>query len=110
MTRWSLFLQTSPSYTTSWDSTIGSWGDMNGVLTNPNLLGLRPGPATGPRELRRLWLRVGQLQAPPPRNLSGLLRPLEMSQRKGLEKALSRRRETKGPQQMGSAWAVALVT
>ena len=82
-------------------TSIVSWGDMNGVLTNPNLLSLRPGAATGPRELRGLWLRVGQLQAPPPRNLSELARHLKRSQRKGLEKALARRRETRGPQQMG---------
>ena len=82
-------------------TSIGSWGDMNGVPTNPNLLSLRPGPATGPRELRGLWFRVGQLQAPPPRNLAELPRHLKRSQRKGLEKALSRRRETRGPQQMG---------
>ena len=82
-------------------TSIGSWGDIKGVLTNPNLLSLRSGTATGPREVRGLWLRVGQLQAPPPRNLSELPRHLKRSQRKGLEKALSRRRETKGPQQMG---------
>ena len=82
-------------------TSIGSWGDMNGVLTNTKLLSLRPGPATGPRELRGLWFRVGHLQAPPPRNLSELPRHLKRSQRKGLEKALSRRRETRGLQQMG---------
>ena len=82
-------------------TTIGSWGDMNGVVENPNLLSLHPGPATGPRDVRGLWFRVGQLQAPPPRNLSELSRHLKRSQRKGLEKALSRRRETSGPQQMG---------
>ena len=82
-------------------TSIGSWGDINGVLTNPNLLSLRPGPAAGPRELRGLWFRVGQLQAPPPRNLSELPRHLKRPQRKGLEKALARRRETRGPQQMG---------
>ena len=82
-------------------TTIGSWGDMKGVLTNPNLLSLQPGPANGPREVRGLWFRVGQLQAPPPRNLSELSRHLKRSQRKGLEKALSRRRETRGRQQTG---------
>ena len=75
-------------------TSIGSWGDMNGVLTNPNLLSLRPGAATGPRELRGLWLRVGQLQAPPPRNLSELARHLKRSQRKGLgESALATARD-----------------
>ena len=82
-------------------TTIGSWGDMKGILTNPNLLNLRPGPATGPREVRGFWFRVGQLQAPPPRNLSELSGHLKRAQRKGLEKALSRRRETRGRQQMG---------
>ena len=82
-------------------TSIGSWGDLNGVLTNPNLLSIRPGRATGPREVRGLWFRVGQLQAPPPRNLSELPRHLKRPQRKGLEKALARRRETTGPQQMG---------
>ena len=82
-------------------TTIGSWGEMNGVVANPNLLSLHPGPATGPHEGRGLWFRVGQLQAPPPRNLSELSRHLKRSQRKGLEKALSRHRETSGPQQMG---------
>ncbi len=82
-------------------TTIGSWGDVKGVLTQPNLLSLQPGPATGPREARGLWFRVGQLKAPPPRNLSELSRHLNRSQRKGLAKALSRRRETSGPQQMG---------
>ena len=82
-------------------TSIGSWGDMNGVFTNPTLLSLRLGPATGPRELRGLWLRVGHLQAPPPRNLSELPQHLKRSQRKGLGKALSRRRETRGPQETG---------
>ena len=80
---------------------IGSWGDINGVLTNPSLLGLRPGPATGPREVPGLWFRVGQLQAPPPRNLSELPQHLKRSQRKGLERALSQRRSTGGPQATG---------
>ena len=82
-------------------TSIGSWGDLNGVPANPNLLGIRPGSANGPGGLRGLWFRVGQLQAPPPRNLSELDRHLNRSQRKGLEKALARRRETTGPQQMG---------
>ena len=80
---------------------IGSWGDMNGVLANPNLLNIRPGPATGPREARGLWFRVGQLQAPPPRNLSELPRHLNRAQRKGLERALSQRRDLRGPQVSG---------
>ena len=83
-------------------TSIGSWGDLNGVLANQSLLSLRPGAATGARELRGLWFRVGRLQAPPPRNLSELPRHLNRSQRKGLERALARRRETGVPQQMGA--------
>lgn len=86
---------------TSLRTSIGGWGDINGVLTNPNVLSLRPGPAAGRGELRGLWFRVGKLQAPPPRQLSELPRHLKRRQRRGLEKALSRRRETRGPQQMG---------
>ena len=82
-------------------TSIGSWGDMNAVPANPNVLSFRPGPASRPGELRGLWFRVGQLQAPPPRNLSELPRHLNRSQRKGLEKALARRREPRGPQQIG---------
>ena len=74
-------------------TSIGSWGDLNGVPANPNLLGIRPGPANGPGELRGLWFRLGQLQAPPPRNLSELPRHLKRSQRKGLERALAQRRD-----------------
>ena len=80
---------------------IGGWGDIHGVPTNPNLLNLRPGPPTGQREFRGLWFRVGQLQAPPPRNLSELPQHLKRSQRKGLEKALLRRRSTGGPRALG---------
>ncbi len=82
-------------------TSIGSWGDLNAVPTNPNVLSIRPGLASRTGVPRGLWFRVGQLQAPPPRNLSELPRHLNRSQRKGLEKALARRRETTGPQQMG---------
>ena len=74
-------------------TSIGSRGDMKGVvITKSNVLNLRRGPATALRELRGLWLRVGQLRAPPPRNLSELSQHLNEWQRKGLERALSRRR------------------
>ena len=82
-------------------TSIGNWGDIHGVPTNPNLLSIRSGAATGPREIRGLWFRVGQLQAPPPRNLSELPRHLSRSQRKGLKRALSQRRESRGPQVSG---------
>ena len=81
---------------------IGGWGDIHGVRINPNLLNLRPGPATRLRELRGLWFRVGQLQAPPPRNLSELPQHLKRPQRKGLAKALSRRRSPQCSQPLRS--------
>ena len=48
---------------------IGGWGDLNGVPTNPNLLSIRPGPATlGLVSSEDSGFGVGHLQAPPPRN------------------------------------------
>ena len=74
-------------------TSIDSRGDMKGVVTTKShVLNLRLGPATASRELRGLWLRVGQLRAPPPRNLSELSQHLNEWQRKGLVRALSRRR------------------
>ena len=75
---------------------IGAWGDVDGVPMNPYLLSIRTGLANGPGEFRGLWFRVGQLQAPPPRNLAELSRHLKRSQRKGLERALAQRREPRG--------------
>ena len=80
---------------------IGGWGDLDGVPMNPHLLRIRTGPANGPGELRGLWFRVGQLQAPPPRNLAELARHLKRSQRKGLERALAQRRQPRGLQVSG---------
>ena len=78
-------------------TSIDSRGDMKGVLTTkPHVLNLRRGPATALRELRGLWLRVGQLRAPPPRNLAELSLHLNEWQQKGLAKALSRRRAPAG--------------
>ena len=74
-------------------TSIDSRGDMKGVVTTKSLvLNIRRGPATASKELRGLWLRVGQLRAPPPRNLSELTHHLSEWQQKGLERALSRRR------------------
>ena len=74
-------------------TSIGSWGDLNAIATSSNLLNLRPGPAKGPGKLCGLWFRADQLQFPPPRNLSEVSQHLKRPQRKGLDKALSRRRE-----------------
>ena len=72
---------------------LGSWGDMSGAFTaNPDVLNLRLGPASSAGELCGLWFRVGRLRAPPPRNLSELAQHLNRSQRKGLQRALLRRR------------------
>ena len=79
-------------------TSIGSWGDLSGLLTSSSLLSIRPGRTNASGELRGLWFRVGQLQAPPPRNLSELPPHLNVSQRKGLERALSQRREPRGLQ------------
>ena len=79
-------------------TSVGNWGDIHGVPTNPNLLNLQPGPGTEPGKLRGLWFRVGRLQAPPPRNLSELPQHLNRSQRKGFERALSRRRSNRRTQ------------
>ena len=74
-------------------TSIDNRGDMKGVVTTKShVLNLRRGPATSSRELRGLWLRIGQLRAPPPRNLSELSQHLNEWQRNGLKKALSRRR------------------
>lgn len=77
-------------------TSIDSRGDIKGVVTTKShVLKLGRGPATALRELRGLWLRIGQLQAPPPRNLSELSQHLSEWQQKGLERALLRRREPK---------------
>lgn len=76
---------------------IGRRGNIAGVLTTkPDMLRLRPGPISSPDELLGLWFQVGQLQAPPPRKLSELPRHLNRAQRRGLVKALSRRRMPDG--------------
>ena len=76
---------------------LGSWGDLVGAFTaNPDVLSLRAGIVSSAGELSGLWFRVGQLRAPPPRNLSELAQHLNRSQRKGFQRALSRRRSPAG--------------
>ena len=76
---------------------LGSWGDLVGTFTaNPDVLSLRAGIAPSAGELSGLWFRVGKLPAPPPRNFSELAQHLNRSQRKGLQRALSRRRSSAG--------------
>ena len=80
---------------------IGSWGEIKGIARNDRLLYLQSGPARAPNELRCLWLRTDQLQAPPPRNLSEVSQHLNRKQRKGLERALSKRRQSDGLRSSG---------
>ena len=76
---------------------VGSWGDLVGQFTaNPDVLNLRSGISSSAGELSALWFRVDQLRAPPPRNFSELAQHLNRPQRKGLERAVSRRRSPTG--------------
>ena len=76
---------------------VGSWGDLVGQFTaNPDVLNLRSGISSSAGELSALWFRVGQLRAPPPRNFSELAQHLNRPQRKGLQRAVSRRRSPTG--------------
>ena len=70
------------------------WGDFHGVVNaDPFRVELRPGRQTAPELLRGLWFRVGEIDTPPPRQLSEVSRCLSRAQRKGLERALSDRRK-----------------
>lgn len=87
----------------SLQTSVGGWGGLAGVISeNQKLLNLWPRSVSSPGELPGLWFRVGQLEAPPPRNLAELPQHLNRSQRKGLERALSRRRSAGGPQARGA--------
>ena len=71
----------------------GSWSEFHGVPSpSRGLINLRPGTSSSRREPRGFWFRVGELKAPPPRQLSELSRHLNRSQRKGLERALADRK------------------
>ena len=82
---------------------VGGWGDLAGVISeNQKLLALRARQVSSYRELPGLWFRVGRLRSPPPRNLAEMPQHLNKSQRKGLARALSRRRTGEGPQTRGA--------
>ena len=84
-------------------TSVGGWGDLAGVISeNQKLMNLRARPVSSPRELPGLWFRVGELRASPPRNLAELPQHLNRSQKRGLERALSQRRSTSGPQTRGA--------
>lgn len=72
----------------------GGWGDFHGVVNaDPFRVELKPGPCASTDQLRGLWFRVGELDTPPPRQLSEVLRCLSRAQRRGLERALNNRRK-----------------
>lgn len=84
-------------------TSVGGWGDLAGVISeNQKLLNVFARPVSSSRELPGLWFRVGELRAPPPRNLAELPQHLNRSQKRSLERALSRRRSTNGPQGRGA--------
>ena len=72
----------------------GGWGDFHGVAnSDPFRVELKPGHCASTEQLRGLWFRVGELDTPPPRQLSEVSRCLSRAQRKGLERALRDRRK-----------------
>ncbi|MDE2715764.1 MAG: ThiF family adenylyltransferase [Chloroflexota bacterium] len=71
----------------------GSWGDCRAsVKPYPVRVDILPGRRQAANELRAMWFHAGQLKSPPPRQLSEVFSSLPRSQCKGLEKALSERR------------------
>lgn len=79
-----------PSFSTG----KGGWGDFHGVAnSDPLRVELRLGRQTSSERLQGLWFRVGELDTPPPRQLSEVSRCLSRAQRKGLERALRDRRK-----------------
>ena len=70
-----------------------SWGEFRGVVNpDPVRLGLKPGRQSSGSELRGLWFHAGELETPPPRQLSELPVCLTRNQRRGLLKAVGERR------------------
>lgn len=71
----------------------GSWGDCRAVVKPyPVRVDILPGRRQSAGELRVMWFHARELKSPPPRQLSEVLSSLPRRQRKGLEKALSERR------------------
>lgn len=67
----------------------GAWGILHGEIRHPLHVDLRAGTAQG--ALAGLWFHVGELDLPP-RNLVELRTALSRDQRRGLDRALARRR------------------
>ena len=77
------------------DVTEGGWGEFHGVLGSDRpLVDIAPGRKRATTDhLRGLWFHVGQLSAPPPRQLSEIFSLLPRSQRRELQRALDDRRK-----------------
>jgi molybdopterin/thiamine biosynthesis adenylyltransferase len=70
---------------------VGSWGSFHGTVRHPFHVELHPG-AGGTTDLDGLWFHVGTIEVPP-RNLTELRATLNAAQRRGLDRALKRRRD-----------------
>ena len=69
------------------------WGEFQGVVNSePFRLHLAPDRPSSESQLRGLWFHAGQLQTPPPRQLSEVSPHLSRHQRRGLQRALTERR------------------
>lgn len=68
----------------------GSWGSFHGTVRHPFHVQLSPGVG-GTTDLEGLWFHVGSIEVPP-RNLTELRAALNTAQRRGLDRALKRRR------------------
>ena len=69
------------------------WGEFHGVVNpDPFRLQIEPGHPSVGHQLQGLWFHVGELAAPPPRQLSELPAHLSRGQRRGLQRALMERR------------------
>lgn len=69
----------------------GAWGSFHGTVRHPVHVELHPG-AGGGADLDGLWFHVGAIEVPP-RNLTELRATLNAAQRRGLDRALKRRRD-----------------
>lgn len=70
----------------------GSWGSFHGRVPSPFHVELHPGTG-GAADLGGLWFHVGGSLEIPPRNLAELRAGLNAAQRRGLDRALERRRD-----------------
>ena len=69
------------------------WGEFHGVVNpDPLRLEIEPGYPLAGSQLKGLWFHVGELAAPPPRQLSEVPAHLTRGQRRGLERTLTERR------------------